>query len=111
MTSKAAMPDVQSTRDSRNVAIDRVGVKDITYPITLKTPEGGDQHTVAKINMYVSLPHHQKGTHMSRFLEVLNEEAADALTPGCISKIGQRAAQGRRGGLRRGNGQRTQRQH
>ncbi len=84
-----AMPDVQATRDSRNVAIDRVGVKDVTYPIRLKTPDGAEQTTVAKINMYVSLPHHQKGTHMSRFLEVLNEEAADALTPGCISKIGR----------------------
>lgn len=81
------MPDVQSSRDTRNVPIDRVGVKDVTYPVRLKTPEGPDQTTVAKINMYVSLPHHQKGTHMSRFLEVLNEEAKDALTPACFSKV------------------------
>lgn len=82
-----AMPDVQSSHDLRNVAIDRVGVKDVTYPIRLKTPGGGEQTTVAKINMYVSLPHHQKGTHMSRFLEVLNEEAGEALTPGSFQKI------------------------
>ncbi len=69
------MPDVQSQRDSRNVAIDKVGVKDVVYPITLRTPDGGEQTTVATINMYVSLPHCQKGTHMSRFLEVLNEHA------------------------------------
>jgi GTP cyclohydrolase I len=74
------MPDVQSQRDSRNVAIDKVGVKDVVYPITLRTPEGGEQTTVATINMYVSLPHCQKGTHMSRFLEVLNEHAR-GLTP------------------------------
>ncbi len=67
------MPDVQSLADRRRIAIDKVGVKDITYPITLLTPDGGEFHTVARVNMYVDLPHHQKGTHMSRFLEVLNE--------------------------------------
>jgi len=69
-----AMPDVQASHDTRKIAIDKVGVKDIRYPIRLSCPKtGGDQHTVAVINMYVGLPHHQKGTHMSRFLEVLNE--------------------------------------
>jgi len=69
-----AMPDVQGGRDSRNVPIDKVGVKNIRYPITLHCPAtGGVQHTVARVNMYVGLPHYQKGTHMSRFLEVLNE--------------------------------------
>ena len=71
------LTDVQSSEDRRNVAIDRVGVKDVTYPIRLRTPDGGYQHTVAKVSMYVSLPHHQKGTHMSRFLEVLNEHARE----------------------------------
>ena len=82
----SAMPDVQATRDRRRIAIDKVGVKDITYPITLKTPSGGFQSTVATINMYVSLPHHQKGTHMSRFLEVLNENA-EGITPDRIPEI------------------------
>lgn len=68
------MPDVQASADARKIAIDKVGVKDITYPITLNCPAtGGEQHTVATVNMYVGLPHHQKGTHMSRFLEVLNK--------------------------------------
>ena len=67
------MADVQSDSDARRIAINKVGVKDITYPITLHCPmTGGFQHTVATVNMYVGLPHHQKGTHMSRFLEVLN---------------------------------------
>lgn len=87
----AGMPDVQATSDSRNVAIDRVGVKDVTYPIKLKVSPcsyegGGEQTTVAKINMYVSLPHYQKGTHMSRFLEVLNDHRG-AFAPGDIPKI------------------------
>ena len=71
------LTDVQASEDFRRVAIDKVGVKGITYPIRLRTPGGGAQHTVARVNMYVSLPHHQKGTHMSRFLEVLNEHAQE----------------------------------
>lgn len=68
------MPDVQGKHDARNVAIDKVGVKHIRYPIALHCPAtGGRQHTVARVNMYVGLPHYQKGTHMSRFLEVLNK--------------------------------------
>lgn len=67
------IPDVQASHDTRRVAIDKVGVKHITYPVTLHCPvTGGVQHTVATVNMYVGLPHYQKGTHMSRFLEVLN---------------------------------------
>ncbi len=81
-----AMPDVQGSRDTRQIPIDRVGVKDVTYPICLRTPDGGEQTTVASINMYVSLPHYQKGTHMSRFLEVLNEYSR-AVTPECIPVI------------------------
>ncbi len=80
---RAGMPDVQASRDRRNIAIDKVGVKNVTCPITLRTRDGGQQTTVASVNMFVSLPHHQKGTHMSRFLEVLNEYA-HPLTPDCI---------------------------
>ncbi len=70
----SGMPDVQASHDSRNVPIEKVGVKNITYPITLHCPAtNGVQHTVASVNMYVGLPHYQKGTHMSRFLEVLNK--------------------------------------
>ena len=69
----AAMPDVQGAADRRNVAINKVGVKDIRYPIALDTPSGGKQSTVATVNMYVSLPAEKKGTHMSRFLEILNK--------------------------------------
>jgi GTP cyclohydrolase IB len=67
------MPDVQGLSDLRRIPIDKVGVKNVVYPITLRTPEGGSQTTVATIDMYVSLPHDRKGTHMSRFIEILNE--------------------------------------
>ena len=67
------MADIQSETDRRQVAIDKVGVKEIKHPITLSTMEGSAQETVAGINMYVSLPADRKGTHMSRFLEAINE--------------------------------------
>jgi GTP cyclohydrolase I len=66
------MIDVQNQPDSRNVEIQKVGVKNIRYPITVLDKAKGVQHTVASVNMYVALPHHFKGTHMSRFIEILN---------------------------------------
>ena len=81
------MPDVQALPDTRQVPIDRVGVKEVTYPMRLHTKGGGEQHTVAKINMYVALPHYQKGTHMSRFLEVLNEHTGEPVCPERIPEI------------------------
>ena len=67
------MPDLQKEHDSRNIAIDKVGVKNIRYPIVVMDRSKEKQHTVARINMYVDLPHHFKGTHMSRFIEILNQ--------------------------------------
>jgi len=66
--------DVQNLADTRQIAIDRVGIKAIRHPVTVKDKTGGVQHTVAMFNMYVHLPQHLKGTHMSRFLEILNEK-------------------------------------
>ena len=66
------IPDIQSSEDTRYIHIDRVGIKDIRHPIVVRDRSGRDQHTVATFNMYVSLPHNFKGTHMSRFVEILN---------------------------------------
>lgn len=63
---------MQKSRDTRNIPIDKVGVKDISYPIVVMDRKKKFQHTIARINMYVDLPHQFKGTHMSRFIEVLN---------------------------------------
>jgi GTP cyclohydrolase I len=68
----AVMPDMQKRPDSRRIPIAKVGVKDITYPIVVMDKNRSLQHTVARVNMYVDLPHHFKGTHMSRFVEILN---------------------------------------
>ena len=64
--------DVQNRADTRQIPINRVGVKEILHPVRVKDRSGGEQHTVANFNMYVYLPHNFKGTHMSRFLEILH---------------------------------------
>ena len=67
------MKDVQNQADDRMIDIDKVGVKNIRYPITVLDKAKGKQRTVASVNMYVNLPHQYKGTHMSRFIEILSE--------------------------------------
>ena len=68
----AEIADVQSSADTRRIAIDKVGIKDIRHPVRVKDRGGVEQHTVATFNMYVYLPHNFKGTHMSRFVQILN---------------------------------------
>ena len=66
--------DVQGRADTRRLPINRVGIKDIRHPVKVKDRTAGEQHTIASFNMYVSLPHNFKGTHMSRFVEILHTE-------------------------------------
>jgi GTP cyclohydrolase I len=68
----APIEDVQGRADSRRIPINKVGIKDIYHPIRVKDRSRGEQHTIASFNMYVALPHNFKGTHMSRFVEVLH---------------------------------------
>ena len=69
------MKDIQNNKDNRNIDIDQVGVKRIRYPITVRDKDMGKQQTVAEISMYVNLPRYYKGTHMSRFVEILTEHS------------------------------------
>lgn len=69
----AVIADVQSSADTRQIAINRVGIKDIKYPLKVKDFAGDEKSTVANVSMYVNLQKHVKGTHMSRFIEILNE--------------------------------------
>ena len=66
------IPDVQGTADTRELAINKVGIKDIRHPVIVKDRSDGHQHTIATFNMFVFLPHQFKGTHMSRFVSILN---------------------------------------
>jgi GTP cyclohydrolase I len=70
----AEVEDVQARADTRHLPINRVGIKDISHPVRVKDRSAGEQHTIATFNMYVSLPHNFKGTHMSRFVEILHAE-------------------------------------
>ena len=66
------MIDIQKQRDYRNIPINKVGIKGLRYPIKVLDKSYGFQSTVARISMYVDLPHQLKGTHMSRFVEILH---------------------------------------
>ena len=71
------MDDVQNHSDERGIPLDQVGVTDLRYPIVVLDRQNEKQHTVARLTMSVDLPHHFKGTHMSRFVEVLNEHRGE----------------------------------
>ena len=66
------MKDLQSQRDYRKIPVNKVGIKNLRYPITVRDRKDGFQATIAHINMYVDLPHKNRGTHMSRFVEILH---------------------------------------
>ena len=86
MIEEKALVDVQSSRDKRNIPIDRVGVRGVKYPITVLDRANKTQHTVGDFTLTVDLPHHFKGTHMSRFIEVLSEHT-EAVSVHAIPKI------------------------
>jgi GTP cyclohydrolase IB len=71
------MEDVQGRSDHREIPLDQVGVTDLRYPIVVLDKLHEKQHTIATLSMSVNLPHHFKGTHMSRFIEVLNEHRGE----------------------------------
>jgi GTP cyclohydrolase I len=72
-TPVSTIPDVQGSADTRELAINKVGIKDIRHPVIVKDRSDGQQHTIATFSMFVFLPHQFKGTHMSRFVSILND--------------------------------------
>lgn len=79
------MKDVQSQRDTRNIALKRVGINDLKWPIKVMDKESGEQPTIATVDMSVYLPHDQRGTHMSRFVEILKD--APSVSPKGIEEM------------------------
>ena len=79
---KFLLPDIQSIRDTRSVAIDRVGIRGLLHPVTVRKADRTALGTVAEADMYVRLPADAKGTHMSRFVEILQEHAGEVDTAG-----------------------------
>jgi GTP cyclohydrolase I len=93
MESEQGLVDIQSTHDQRNIPIDKVGVRMVRYPMLLKDCARGTQHTHGTFSLTVDLPHHHKGTHMSRFLEVLGEhqdEISVESIPQILAKLRER---------------------
>jgi GTP cyclohydrolase I len=86
----APLVDIQNSPDARDIPIDKVGVRNVKYPITLQNSKGGTQQTVGNFTLTVDLPRHFKGTHMSRFLEVLgnfNHEISGQTIPVILSRL------------------------
>ena len=71
------MIDIQNTQDTREVPLQKVGVKNVRYPMTVLDKNHKKQATTAAVNLFVNLPHNFKGTHMSRFIEVFHKYHAD----------------------------------
>src|SRR5687767_3584499 len=93
MADKRELVDIQSIADERNIPIDKVGVRNVKYPMLLLDCERGKQHTIGDFSLTVDLPHHHKGTHMSRFLEVLGEhenEISVESIPQILGKLRER---------------------
>ena len=92
-SSSRPLPDHAAERDVRGLPIDRVGITDLRYPVQVLDRSDGMQATVARLGLYVGLPHHFKGTHMSRFVEILNEvrgELTFRTMPGVLDAIRRR---------------------
>lgn len=82
--------DVQGSHDARRLPIDKVGIKDIRHPVLIENRNGQPQHTVGNYSLYVNLPHDRRGTHMSRFVEILNahqEPLSVAAVEALLTKI------------------------
>src|SRR4029078_3476957 len=106
-------PDVQASRDERHLAIDRVGIKGLRYPLTFADGEGERHRTAATCAVYVALPEEQKGTHMSRLVSLLEARATPGAAPlsvaglrGFVEEVGARRGLAR---VRRGVGRRARR--
>lgn len=71
------LKDTQSERDDRRIPIDQVGVRGLRFPLRIRDRDNQVQHTIAMVSLAVDLPHHYKGTHMSRFVEVLHAHGSE----------------------------------
>ncbi len=66
------MVDIQNSIDTREIPLEKVGVKNLQYPVKVLDKQNGSQQTTANVDLFVNLPHNYKGTHMSRFVEIFH---------------------------------------
>jgi len=83
------MPDVQNQADSREIPLAKVGVKGLEYPIRVLDKVKKVQHTAAKVDLFANLPHHFKGTHMSRFVEIFHRYRDDLSMPRFLDMLAE----------------------
>jgi len=83
------MPDVQNQEDSREIPLTKVGVKGLEYPIRVLDKVKKIQHTTARVDLFANLPHHFKGTHMSRFVEIFHSYRDDLSMPQFMDMLGR----------------------
>ncbi|BBO59808.1 GTP cyclohydrolase FolE2 [Mycoavidus sp. B2-EB] len=85
LNSVAVMSDVQGSIDTRQIPIQRVGIKAVRHPLTVRSATGASQPTIGLFDLDVYLPSTQKGTHMSRFIALLGDSTVDAMTGEAIA--------------------------
>ena len=73
------MIDIQNQQDDREIPLQKVGVKGLSYPVKVLDKKNHFQSTTALVDLFVNLPHHYKGTHMSRFIEIFHYHHTDIL--------------------------------
>ena len=83
------LKDIQGERDLRKISLDKVGVKNLNIPVVLMDKKHGTQHSIASVNLSVSLPHEFRGTHMSRFIEILENYHDEKISPKTLKNIAQ----------------------
>lgn len=81
------MLDIQGRADTRRVRLQNVGVKHVLLPMTVLQRDGGGQTVQARVQVSVDLPHHAKGTHMSRFIEALEHWKSEPLSGGRLADL------------------------
>ena len=84
--SEMSIADIQGASDDREIPVDKVGIKGIRHPVRVRDRSQGEQRTIATFDMYVNLPHNFKGTHMSRFVEILNHHEYE-ITVGSFQRV------------------------
>jgi GTP cyclohydrolase I len=82
-----SIPDVQSSRDERRLAIDQVGIKGLRYPLPFTDGDGEPRTTIATCSVYVALPEAQKGTHMSRLVALLEDRETPGAAPMSVAAL------------------------
>lgn len=85
------MKDLQNSKDKRKLPIERVGIKGLVVPLLIRTRDGGAQKVTASVNFFTNLSHNFRGTHMSRFVDLLYSKKDDGFDLDSLKKVAREA--------------------